>query len=79
VRTVEDRAAAGDEACQLALAVFVRRIRKYLGAYLVDLGGQVDAIVFSAGEHKVQTAVLGSLVCGDVLSATFAASGRYAG
>lgn len=28
---------------------YVRRIRKYLGAYLVHLGGRVDAIVFSAG------------------------------
>lgn len=30
--------------------VYLRRIRKYLGAYLVDLGGKVDALVFSAGE-----------------------------
>ena len=29
--------------------VFIYRIRKYLGAYLVHLKGRVDAIVFSAG------------------------------
>ena len=34
-----------DVVCQ----VFVHRMRKYLGAYLVHLKGKVDAIVFSAG------------------------------
>ncbi len=29
--------------------VFIHRLRKYLGAYLVHLHGKVDAIVFSAG------------------------------
>ncbi|EFN59921.1 hypothetical protein CHLNCDRAFT_9129, partial [Chlorella variabilis] len=56
VRSVEDRALAGDEACQLALAVYLRRLRKYLGAFLVDLGGQVDAIVFSAGKAQGRAA-----------------------
>ena len=37
--------------CAAALQVYLRRIRKYLGAYLVHLGGRVDAIVFSAGER----------------------------
>ena len=31
------------------LQVYVRRVRKYLGAYFAHLDGQVDAIVFSAG------------------------------
>ena len=30
--------------------VYIRRVRKYLGAYFMHLGGRVDAIVFSAGE-----------------------------
>jgi acetate kinase len=29
--------------------VLAHRVRKYLGAYLVELGGQCDALVFSAG------------------------------
>ena len=41
--------AAGDERAKLAIDVFVHRVRKYLGAYFLDLGGDVDAIVFSAG------------------------------
>lgn len=49
VRKVEEGAEAGNERCQLALDVFVHRVRKYLGAYMLHLGGQVDAIVFSAG------------------------------
>lgn len=53
VRTVQDRAAAGDPAAQLALDVYCHRIRKYIGAYLAVLG-RVDAIAFTAGvgEHS---------------------------
>ena len=29
--------------------MFVHRLRKYIGAYLVHLRGKVDAIVWSAG------------------------------
>jgi acetate kinase len=38
----------GDERARLALEVFCYRARKYIGAYLVALGG-ADAVVFSAG------------------------------
>lgn len=31
------------------LQVYLHRLRRYFGAFLVQLGGQVDAIVFSAG------------------------------
>ncbi|PHS22311.1 MAG: acetate kinase [Methylophaga sp.] len=40
--------ASGDHAAKLALAAYVHRIRKYIGAYLVTLG-DVDAIIFTAG------------------------------
>lgn len=49
MRAVWDGIEAGSERHQLALDVFVHRIRTYLGAYLVELGGQVDALIFSAG------------------------------
>jgi acetate kinase len=48
VRTVVDRAAAGDDDAELALAVYCHRIRKYVGAYTAVLGG-LDALVFTAG------------------------------
>ncbi|GAA5101955.1 acetate kinase [Nocardia iowensis] len=38
----------GDAAAELAYNVYIHRLRRYLGAYLIDLGG-VDAITFTAG------------------------------
>jgi acetate kinase len=38
----------GDGAAKLAYDVYIHRLRRYLGAYLVELGG-VDAITFTAG------------------------------
>ncbi|NKY27353.1 acetate kinase [Nocardia gamkensis] len=40
--------ASGDEAARLAYDVYIHRLRRYLGAYLIELGG-VDAITFTAG------------------------------
>lgn len=52
LRDVERAAAAGDARAELALAVFAHRARKYLGAYLAELGS-CHAVVFTAGigEH----------------------------
>lgn len=48
--------ARDDEEARLALAVYTRRIRKYVGAYYALLG-RVDAIVFTGGvgEHDAAT------------------------
>jgi acetate kinase len=48
MREVEERAAAGDDACRLALAIYAHRVRKYVGAYAAVMGG-VDAVVFTGG------------------------------
>lgn len=48
MRDVLAAASEGDEAAATALDVYVHRIRRYVGAYLVDLGG-ADAIAFTAG------------------------------
>lgn len=48
MREIERRAAAGDEDCRRAIAVYVHRIRKYIGAYAVAMNG-VDAIAFTGG------------------------------
>ncbi len=48
LRDVEARAEEGDEAAMLGLAIYARRIRHYVGAYLAELG-RADAIVFTAG------------------------------
>jgi acetate kinase len=61
VRDLEEAAARGDKRSRLALDVFVRAIRHYLGAFLLELGG-VDAITFSGGigenSAKIRAAVL---------------------
>jgi acetate kinase len=55
LRDLSEAAAGGDHRSQLALDVFVRAIRHYIGAFLLSLGG-VDAITFSGGigENSVE-------------------------
>ena len=55
VRRVLEREAAGDLDAALALDIYCRRVRKYVGAYLAVLGS-VHAVVFTAGvgEHSPQ-------------------------
>ena len=53
MRTIVARAAAGEEAAELALDVFCYRVKKYVGAYVAALG-RCDALVFTGGigEHQ---------------------------
>lgn len=55
MREVIGLAADDDASAQLALEVYVHRLRKYIGAYAAVMGG-VDAISFTAGvgEHAAQ-------------------------
>jgi acetate kinase len=48
LRDVYQAAQAGNERARLAIGVFVHRVRKYLGAFLVELG-RCDALVFAGG------------------------------
>ena len=48
MRDVEDAAQGGDHDAQLALEVYTRRIRGYIGQYWA-LMGSLDAIAFTAG------------------------------
>ncbi|MBK0420242.1 acetate kinase [Leucobacter sp. CSA1] len=63
MRDVQEAAAHGDERARLALAVYAHRIRRYLGAYLVELGG-ADAIVFTAGVGENVPAVRADVCAG---------------
>ncbi len=47
-RTLTEKVEAGDADATLAYKVYVHRLRKYIGAYMVTLG-RTDAIVFTAG------------------------------
>jgi acetate kinase len=48
VRDLSEAAAAGDRRSQLALDVFVYAIRRYIGSFLLELGG-LDTLTFSGG------------------------------
>jgi len=64
MRDLDIAAAAGDHCAQLALDVFVRAIRHYLGAFMVGLGG-LDVVTFSGGigenSAAIRSAVLKNL------------------
>lgn len=47
-RDIEIAAVNGDKLCQLCIEMEALRIKKYVGAYMAELG-HVDAIVFTAG------------------------------
>jgi acetate kinase len=64
LRTIEARAADGDAAAQVALDVYVHRIRRYLGAYAAVLG-RLDAVVFTAGVGENADAIRAA-VCADL-------------
>jgi acetate kinase len=48
MREIEQEAAHGSERHRLALEIYSHAVKKYIGAYMVELGG-VDAIVFTGG------------------------------
>ncbi len=64
LRDVMDAAQNGDKQASLAVSVMIGDIRKYLGAYLVELGG-ADVIVFTGGIGEYQP-VVRERVCADL-------------
>ncbi|AZM91242.1 MULTISPECIES: acetate kinase [Streptomyces] len=63
MREVTRRAGEGDESARLALAAYVHRLKKYIGAYTAVLG-RVDAVVFTAGVGENASAVREAAVAG---------------
>lgn len=47
-RDIEKAAEQGNERAALALETYYKRVKKYIGAYMAEMGG-VDVIVFTAG------------------------------
>ena len=64
MREIEAAAEANDERAILALKMYRYRIRKYIGAYAVAMGG-LDVIVFTGGigENDPETR---EIVCSDM-------------
>ena len=63
MRDIEEKAAAGDRRCVLAIEVFTSSIRDYLGAFAVELGG-LDAISFTGGIGEHSTLVRAQVLAG---------------
>lgn len=63
LRDLEEAAAKGNARARLALDVFVRAIRHYVGAFLVELAG-FDAITFSGGIGENSAAIRAAVVEG---------------
>lgn len=49
MREIIEQAEKGNADAALARKMYVERVRKYLGAFLVKLNGELDALVFTAG------------------------------
>ncbi|MGN0658737.1 MAG: acetate/propionate family kinase [Emergencia sp.] len=63
-RDLEDAVAEGNERAALALKIFAKKVRFYIGAYIAEMNG-VDAIIFTAGvgENDVN---MRELICTDL-------------
>jgi acetate kinase len=63
MRLLEEKASAGNKRAKLAVDIFVYRVRKYIGAYLLVLG-RLDALIFTAGIGENQPSVRKSICHG---------------
>lgn len=63
MREVRRLANGGDERALLALAVYVHRLRKYIGAYTAVMGG-IDALTFTAGIGENSAELRAEVVAG---------------
>lgn len=62
-RDLEEAAEKGDERAKLALDMFVQRVKKYIGAYMVELG-HVDAICFAGGIGENSASMRADILAG---------------
>ncbi|MEU9398127.1 acetate kinase [Streptomyces sp. NPDC048242] len=63
MREIRRRIEEGDEEASLAFAIYIHRVKKYIGAYYAVLG-QVDAVAFTAGVGENAAAVRSAAVAG---------------
>lgn len=61
---LEEEAENQDRRASLAIDIFCKRVRKYIGAYYADMGGAVEAIVFTGGIGENSAAVRGRICAG---------------
>ncbi len=61
MRTIERMALDGDQKASLAIDIFVRSVKKYIGAYIALLGS-VDAIIFTGGIGENSASIRAKIV-----------------
>ena len=62
LRDIIEAADKGDKRSDLALRIFSRSIRRYIGALSVSLEGRMDALIFTAGIGE-NSSLIRSMVC----------------
>lgn len=62
-RTLTERMADGDDRARAAYDVYIHRLRRYIGAYMIELG-HVDVITFTAGVGENATSVRADALAG---------------
>lgn len=63
IRDIETAADQGDARARRALDVFVHEVRRWIGAYIVEMNG-VDALVFTAGIGENRAAIRAAICAG---------------
>jgi len=61
MREIDEKDRLGDKRCQLAIAMFTYKVKKYIGAYAAAMGG-IDTLVFTAGIGE-NSHMIRSMVC----------------
>ena len=61
-RDIVERVAEGNEPAELAVEMYVQRLKKYIGGYVLELGG-IDALVFT-DDIGVHNAMVREKACG---------------
>ncbi|MFW0786636.1 acetate kinase [Gordonia sp. CPCC 206044] len=62
-RSITEKMAAGDSGARKAYEVYIHRLRRYIGAYMIELG-PVDAITFTAGVGENAASVRADALAG---------------
>ncbi len=64
---LEEEAENGDRRARLAIDIFSRRVKQYIGAYLAEMENGTESIVFSGG-IGVNSPAIRSRICGSLTS-----------
>ncbi len=59
---LEEEAENGDRRATLAIDIFCKRVRKYIGSYFVEMAGKANAIVFTGGIGE-NSAIIRERIC----------------